>query len=41
MLTNNATQEFFTTTDDTADFDHHAAMLFSASVKPGYAEIKC
>jgi glutamate racemase len=40
-ITKNATQEFFTTTDDTADFDRHAAMFFGAAVKSGYAEIKC
>ncbi|HEY8929607.1 MAG TPA: glutamate racemase [Mucilaginibacter sp.] len=34
------TQEFFTTTDDTADFDHYAELFFSAPVKSAYAEVK-
>ena len=40
-ISKGATQQFFTTTDDTVDFDHHAAMFFSAAVQSGYAEIKC
>jgi len=40
-ITKNATRQFFTTTDDTADFDHHAAMFFSAPVQSFFAEIKC
>ena len=40
-LTKNQTQQFFTTTDDTADFDHNAAMFFGAPVKSGFADIKC
>lgn len=34
------TQQFFTTTDDTADFDHYAELFFSAPVKSAYAEVK-
>jgi len=41
ILTKNHTQSFFTTSDDTGDFDHYAAMFFSAPVKSLYAEIKC
>jgi len=40
-LTKNATQHFYTTTDDTADFDHYAEIFFSASVKSTFAEIRC
>ncbi|HEY2581514.1 MAG TPA: glutamate racemase [Mucilaginibacter sp.] len=40
-LSKNGTQQFFTTTDDTADFDHYAEIFFSAPVKSAYAEIKC
>ncbi len=40
-LTRNGTQHFFTTTDDTADFDHYAEIFFSAKVKSSYAEVKC
>jgi glutamate racemase len=40
-LTKNSTQQFFTTTDDTADFDHYAEIFFEGKVKSGYAEIKC
>ncbi|MDB5007275.1 MAG: murI [Mucilaginibacter sp.] len=40
-LTKNSTQHFFTTTDDTADFDHYAEIFFSAPVKSAFAEIKC
>jgi glutamate racemase len=32
-LTKNATQRFFTTSDDTLDFDHHASLFFSDQVK--------
>jgi glutamate racemase len=34
-------QHFFTTTDDTADFDHYARLFFPAPVKSAFAEIKC
>jgi len=40
-LTRGATQQFFTTTDDTADFDHYAELFFSAPVKSGFADVKC
>jgi len=32
-ITNNGTQQFFTTTDDTADFDSHASLFFGAPVQ--------
>lgn len=41
LLTKNGTQQFFTTTDDTTDFDHYAEIFFSAPVKSEFAEIKC
>jgi len=40
-LSKNKTQQFFTTTDDTADFDHYAKIFFSVPVKSAFAEIKC
>ena len=40
-LSKNCTQQFFTTTDDTADFDHYAEIFFSGPVKSKFAEIKC
>ncbi|MDF2431073.1 MAG: glutamate racemase [Mucilaginibacter sp.] len=40
-LTKNSSQQFFTTTDDTADFDHYAEIFFSAPVTSAFAEIKC
>jgi glutamate racemase len=40
-ISRNKTKRFFTTTDDTEDFDHYAELFFSALVKSGYAEIKC
>jgi glutamate racemase len=40
-LTKNGSKRFFTTTDDTADFDHHAEIFFSAVVRSEYAEIRC
>jgi glutamate racemase len=39
-ITKNGTQQFFTTTDDTADFDHHASLFFSAPVGSQYAAMK-
>lgn len=39
-LTRNGTQQFFTTSDDTADFDHHASMFFSEPVKSEYIPLK-
>lgn len=41
LLTKSSTQQFFTTTDDTADFDHYAEIFFSARVISKFAEIKC
>ncbi|MCR8558222.1 glutamate racemase [Mucilaginibacter sp. BJC16-A38] len=38
-ISRNKTQQFFTTTDDTADFDHYAELFFSAAVKSSYADI--
>lgn len=32
-LSRNGENKFYTTTDDTADFDHHASLFFSAPVK--------
>jgi glutamate racemase len=40
-ISKNKTQRFFTTTDDTEDFDHYAELFFSGPVKSGYAELKC
>lgn len=40
-LTKNGSQHFFTTTDDTADFDHYAEIFFSAPVKSAFAHVKC
>lgn len=39
-LTRKGTQQFFTTSDDTADFDHHASMFFSEPVKSEYIPLK-
>jgi glutamate racemase len=39
-ITKNGTQQFFTTTDDTADFDHHASLFFSAPVESQFAAMK-
>ncbi|GAA3967690.1 glutamate racemase [Mucilaginibacter dorajii] len=35
-LTKAGSHQFFTTTDDTADFDHHASLFFSEPVKSTY-----
>ena len=40
-VTKNGTQHFYTTTDDTQDFDHYAEIFFSAPVKSAFAEVKC
>jgi glutamate racemase len=40
-LSRTGTQQFFTTTDETADFDHYAEIFFSTPVQSAYAEIKC
>src|ERR1700712_3320543 len=37
-LTKNGSQHFFTTTDDTADFDHYAEIFFSGPVKSAFAD---
>lgn len=39
-LTRNGTQQFFTTSDDTSDFDHHASLFFSEQVKSEYIPLK-
>ena len=39
-LTKNSTQQFFTTSDDTADFDHHASLFFSAKVQSEFIPLK-
>lgn len=33
-------QSFFTTNDDTADFDHHASLFFGEAVKSNYVSMK-
>jgi glutamate racemase len=39
-ITQNGTQQFFTTTDDTADFDIHATQFFAAPVKSQFVSMK-
>lgn len=39
-LSKGGTRSFFTTTDDTADFDHHASMFFHEPVQAGYVSVK-
>jgi glutamate racemase len=39
-LTKNGQQQFFTTTDDTQDFDHHATIFFSQAVQSSYLPVK-
>ncbi len=39
-LTKNANRQFFTTTDDTADFDQHATLFFSEQVVSQYVPVK-
>lgn len=39
-LSKNTTQQFYTTTDDTADFDHHASLFFGGDVKSEYVSVK-
>lgn len=39
-LTKNGHQQFFTTTDDTQDFDHHASLFFGEKVKSEYVSMK-
>lgn len=40
QLSKNGTRKFYTTTDDTADFDHYAELFFGEAVKSGFAEVK-
>ncbi len=39
-LTRNNTRQFFTTSDDTGDFDHQASVFFSEKVKSEYIPLK-
>ncbi|RYD94573.1 MAG: glutamate racemase, partial [Sphingobacteriales bacterium] len=39
-LTITSSKQFFTTSDDTADFDHHASMFFSTPVQSDYVSVK-
>jgi glutamate racemase len=39
-LTKDGTRRFFTTTDDTADFDQHASLFFSSPVESVYVAMK-
>jgi glutamate racemase len=39
-LSRDGTQQFFTTSDDTADFDHHASIFFSEPVTSVYIPLK-
>jgi glutamate racemase len=39
-LTRNGSRQFFTTSDDTPDFDHHASMFFGEPVKSEYLPLK-
>ncbi|MFI5162743.1 MAG: glutamate racemase [Sphingobacteriales bacterium] len=39
-LTKGGSQEFFTTSDDTLDFDHHASMFFRNEVKSDFIPLK-
>lgn len=38
-LTRNGTRQFFTTSDDTADFDHHASIFFSENVQSEFVPL--
>ncbi|WP_214071613.1 glutamate racemase [Mucilaginibacter sp. dw_454] len=38
-LTKTGKREFYTTTDDTAEFDHHASRFFSAPVKSSFVSV--
>lgn len=40
MITRNHTQEFFTTSDDTIDFDHHASVFFGEQMRSSYIPLK-
>lgn len=39
-ITQGGTRHFFTSSDDTADFDQHASLFFSAPVKSEYVSLK-
>lgn len=39
-LTKGNTQQFFTTSDDTADFDHHASIFFSKAIRSEYIPLR-
>ena len=39
-LTKNGTRQFFTTSDDTMDFDHHASIFFGEPVTSEYIALK-
>src|ERR1700743_974773 len=39
-MSRHSTQQFFTTTDDTADFDHHASIFFGTSVQSEFIPLK-
>lgn len=40
LISRTGSQSFFTTTDDTADFDHHASLFFGEEVKSSYVSMK-
>jgi len=40
ILSKGSIQRFFTTSDDTDDFDHYAEIFFAAQVRSEYAELK-
>lgn len=40
-ISRNGSRQFFTTSDDTADFDYHAEHFFGELVKSEYAAVKC
>jgi glutamate racemase len=39
-LSKNGKQRFYTTSDDTADFDHHATIFFNQPVQSSYIQVK-
>jgi glutamate racemase len=39
-VSRNGTQQFFTTSDDTSDFDHHASIFFSEQVASEFIPVK-
>jgi glutamate racemase len=39
-LTRDGTRQFYTTSDDTGDFDHHATLFFGEDVKSSYIPLK-